>query len=301
MSAYNYKIQVFGDSIHWGQGLKDDQKMAYLLSQKLHSKNSKIKTQIVTNAHSGAIIGTSSNTSDTGLHGEVPRTYPTILGQVDLAEGKQDTNLILTNGGINDVDVANILNPKTSTSWIKSACKEMCHDRMTVLLNKILDDYPQNTQVIVTGYYQIVSNFTLLNPALLFFLPIPIGLLESVLFEKIVANSIAFGTEANKQLSLAVNEVSKKTKQEDWICRSWVWTKQRSSCSNYLISLWAESNRFTRRSHGRRETKKCPNSSILDHTKCLRASAGHPNPKGEAQYAEQIFKTFTANWSIPSV
>lgn len=301
--GWNYHIQVFGDSIHWGQGLLPEQKMAYLFSQKLQKKNKKLKIRISSNAHSGAIIGDRSNKEDAGLNGEIPRTYPTILGQVDLANNKEGVDLVLVNGGINDVDVTNILNPITTPSWIRTMCKKMCHDRMALLLRKIMNMYSDTTKVIVTGYYQIVSNLTLVNPAIFFYLGISNSIVTPLVMSRVIENSRIFSSEANKQLASVVRETAQKYEGRIAFADPSFEAKNAILVpfSSYLFGLTILGNPEDPLVESRR--KVCPKTGRLidpNHAKCLRASAGHPNMKGEIQYANQIFKVFTDNWPMHS-
>lgn len=311
MSAkWNYKIQVFGDSIHWGQGLLPEQKMAYLLKQKLESKNKSLKIRIESNAHSGATIGEKSTKKDAELHGEIPRTDPTILGQIDLAIDKDQIDLILVNGGINDVDVTNILNPITTQRWLHNTCKKMCHDRMTVLLDKILTKFPEKTNVMVTGYYPIISRSTVLNIALKLliltlnpFFRTPFAISGSVL-AKIVENCKTFANEANYQLNLAIRETNQIHGNRIVFVNPNFAAKNAvlAGSSSYLYGITSFGN--PEDPMAKQRERLCPKTrKIMDlnHAKCLRASAGHPNPKGEKQYASEIFKAFTSNWPIPEI
>ena len=307
---WNYKIQVFGDSIHWGQGLLPEQKMAYLFKQKLESKNKNLKIRIVSNAHSGAIIGDKSTKRDADLHGEIPRTNPTILGQVDLATDVDQTNLVLVNGGINDVDVTNILNPVTAPRWISNACKKMCHDRMKILLDKILNRFPEKTNVVVTGYYPIVSGYTALNIALKLliltltpFFTTPFAISGAVL-SKIVENCKTFAKESNDQLSLVVKETNQKHGNRVVFVNPNFGAKNAvlAGSTSYIYGITPFGN--PEDPVAKQREKVCPKTKkILDlnHVKCLRASAGHPNQKGEKQYSEEIFKAFTSNWPVHEI
>jgi hypothetical protein len=63
-------------------------------------------------AHSGATIGVGDTETADPVDGEVPTSYPTILQQCDLFTGLRDkVDLVLMDGGMNDVDVTTILNP----------------------------------------------------------------------------------------------------------------------------------------------------------------------------------------------
>src|SRR5258706_124106 len=77
-------VLVLGDSISWGQGLKDEHKASSLVKSWLEQQTSREVRQII-QAHSGAIIGSADIAEDRGardaaadLDGELSRAYPTI-------------------------------------------------------------------------------------------------------------------------------------------------------------------------------------------------------------------------------
>jgi len=61
-------------------------------------------------AHSGAVIGVDSGAPAGSCDGEVPTAFPTILQQCEAAPDTS-VNLVILNGGINDIDIRYILNP----------------------------------------------------------------------------------------------------------------------------------------------------------------------------------------------
>src|SRR2546430_14740363 len=79
-------LLVLGDSISWGQGLKDEHKAWYQVKTWLETSGRKVSERI--EAHSGAVIG---SVGDSGadpippLDAEVSRGVPSVHGQIDNA------------------------------------------------------------------------------------------------------------------------------------------------------------------------------------------------------------------------
>src|SRR2546430_9096482 len=80
-------LLVLGDSISWGQGLKDEHKAWYLVKSWLQQNTGREVRERI-EAHSGAVIGTQNQSEPpafSDLDGELSRAYPTIHGQLDYA------------------------------------------------------------------------------------------------------------------------------------------------------------------------------------------------------------------------
>src|SRR5438477_2640493 len=80
-------LLVLGDSISWGQGLRDEHKASFLVKSWLEQQTGREVRQTM-QAHSGAVIGPSESPADTAardaalaLDGELSRAYPTINDQ----------------------------------------------------------------------------------------------------------------------------------------------------------------------------------------------------------------------------
>ncbi len=169
----NYEMLVMGDSVVWGQGLLEDQKF-YTLVRKELARRLGHDVNIVNKSHSGATI-MSYNKTNLVEPGEVPLTTPTLWQQLEAAiagyhceervgqKNKPSTpkyrckgvDLVLLNGGINDIGVPKILNPLTSEQTIKKASRKYCYQRMKEFLDEVLATF-DNATVVVTGYFQII-------------------------------------------------------------------------------------------------------------------------------------------------
>jgi hypothetical protein len=215
----------------WGQGLEEPNKFHSLVEQAIRQRHGGIGVYKDVRAHSGATLSAklASPISRLGgtafqqrLNGEVPTDFPLISDQVlefeNAPDAQDDMDLILLDGGINDVDVRTILSPLTSSAVLTAGVKIACHDDMLQLLNELASKFPK-AKIIVTGYYQIISNQSdiALLDALLIAAGLDLGGIPGALVlgvatpeirDKISANCALFASEANRQLQLAVNEAN---------------------------------------------------------------------------------------------
>src|SRR5262249_33097138 len=193
--------------------------------------------QIRTHAHSGAVTGWGAYPKETHNQdpdsyytrkqgypypGEVPFSYPSISRQIgmtvsDLAAFNlkaQDIDLVLLDGGINDVQVFNILNVTditTNAQWVRKITRQQCVGHMTSLLPQVLTSFP-NAAVVITGYFPIVSHSTEIKQIaqLLKFHGIRVMLgLPSMLKGALVERSSAFADEARVGLTGLVNQTNR--------------------------------------------------------------------------------------------
>lgn len=153
---------VIGDSIMWGQGLRDDEKFSSRVKCWLEEKTRR-EVKVHVEAHSGAVISGSfaAQTPFTSADGEVNLSSPTINEQLDRAikfygDARQSPELILMDGCINDVGVKSLLAASTQLEDLRARVKQNCGERMQALLQRVRGSFP-SAQIIVTSYYPIVS------------------------------------------------------------------------------------------------------------------------------------------------
>jgi len=156
------QMLVIGDSIMWGQGLRDEEKFSSRVKCWLQEKTDR-EVKLHMEAHSGAVISGSASAQPafTSIDGEVNMTSPTINDQLDHAvqfykQSQTSPALILMNGCINDFGVKNLLAASTPLEDVRTQARLNCGEKMHLLLRRVRDSFPQ-AQVIVTGYYPIVS------------------------------------------------------------------------------------------------------------------------------------------------
>jgi hypothetical protein len=161
------------------------------------------------------------------LHREINTAFPTILQQVRQYQGPpshNDVNLVLVDGCINDVGVMKTTNPKTSSDDITNTAKLSCYDGMKQLLSEIINTFP-NAKIIVTGYYEVLSENSsnqlkkLVNWVIPYFLePTIINkinpltsaafFVEQRILNKIIDNWHTFAQDSNQFLKMAVDELN---------------------------------------------------------------------------------------------
>jgi len=163
MAARNgpFEMAVLGDSVTWGSGLPEEQKFWWLVRAWLEEKMGRpVHTQVL--AHSLAVIAPDpAKDALPAAWGEIRFEHPSITYQV-LSDprlsnpGPEGIDLVLVDGGINDLGPANLLLPWRSIVWVRNEAAEFCGRQMRNLLLSMLDRFPK-ARVVVTGYYPIVS------------------------------------------------------------------------------------------------------------------------------------------------
>jgi len=317
-------IAVFGDSIQWGQGLREDLKFHHIIEQHV-GNNGTIGVYKTVNAHSGATIGVGDNNQESPVNGEVPTSYPTILQQVDLYTGDPKlVDLVLIDGGINDVTIEEIVSP-IATSDLADLTQEHCYDDMKYLLEKVTgaDGFSQ-AKIIVTGYYPIVSDDSDLNTLILLLAGLgmlaggtvggPLGGLAGAIVggvvsaaqkDVMVSRCKRFSDEANQKLQQAVLDVKAANATKN-LNQQIFFAKPDLKKSNAIFAsdswLWGIENDLGPADDGQIggvEQIRSDACHLVDSqepgrtsmTKCIRASMGHPNVKGAREYC-RVIKAF---------
>lgn len=200
------KVIAVGDSVVWGQGLQHADKFASLFFQKL--TGSALPEEDL-HGHSGAIIGVhkAAKTIPVGLSAvsdflaqhEVPLDAPTMLEQIGRVddEAARLTDVVLLNGGINDIGVDTILSAGFDTAQaehaLEIAIRTFCHDDMHTLVETARVKFP-HALLLVLGYYPILSEDSNLDTIKVFLmsrflLPIPVS---DALARQAIRNSMYF-------------------------------------------------------------------------------------------------------------
>ena len=160
-----FHMLVLGDSVMWGQGLRDDEKFSSRVKCWLQEKIDR-EVSVHVEAHSGAVIsGAPADRLDfVTSDGEVNNSSPTINEQLDHAVRFYEDNhttpsLILMDGCINDVGVKSLLAASTDLESLRVRASKSCGEDMQLLLRRVKNSFPRS-QVLVTSYYPIVSLLT---------------------------------------------------------------------------------------------------------------------------------------------
>ena len=167
-AARDLQMLILGDSIMWGQGLLEEQKFWYLTKEWLRRQTGRNVAHHL-EAHSGATILWRNDQKYprdrlTTFNGELNISTPTITQQVKNAFKYYEStpvkpsgvDLVLVNGGINDLGAFNLINPFKDKKWIEKKARQYCGKDMFGLLENIRHSFG-NARIIVTGYYPVVS------------------------------------------------------------------------------------------------------------------------------------------------
>lgn len=160
-----FNLLVLGDSIAWGQGLRDEHKAWYQVKTWLEdSVGRKVHERV--EAHSGAVIGSPGDSGGNPvppLDSEVNRALPSIHHQIDNAlrsyADPSQVDLVLVDGCINDLDARRLLNATNTPDGIRELAQQKCGPPVEALLSRITTSFPK-AHVIITGYYPILSEKT---------------------------------------------------------------------------------------------------------------------------------------------
>ncbi len=295
--ASNFRIVSMGDSVVWGQGLLPTEKFDWLVQQALLPKYPDGVT-LENLAHSGAVIG-ATGASGTPQPGEVPAPRLSIIEQCDgYANSPETVDLVLLNGGINDVGVAFMLNPFALIPPLDFRIKHACYDGMLALLKKAGAKFTKpSCRILVLGYYAVLSARS--DPAgvtrLLGMLgiAIPDFLEEEADFvNPVLARCHVFLDDSTARLQQAVAATGD-------LRVSFVpsgFTDANSAFVPGTSLLWgldlddglSPLDPVAAARHPLCDAAHPGVAEVLMRQLCYRASAGHPNVAGAAQYSRQV-------------
>jgi len=285
-----------GDSIVWGQGLLPGEKFDTLVQQALLPRYPGGVT-LESTAHSGAVIG-ATGVSGTPQVGEVPASRLSIIEQCDAYTNSPDTvDLVLMDGGINDVGVASILNPLALIPSLEARVQHACHDGMLGLLKKVSGKFSKPTcKILVTGYYSILSAKSdplgVTKLLSLFGIAVP-PFLESDLdfITPVLDRCEQFFKDSTQQLQRAIADAGDA--RVTFVPSGF--TDDNAVFVPRTSLLWGiDLDDDMRPQDPVAATRRplCdiahPPRQILDRELCYRASAGHPNVQGAVQFSNQI-------------
>jgi hypothetical protein len=322
-----FNMVTLGDSIMWGQGLPENMKFRNIVQQWLQSqyKLSWVVNQIPTHAHSGAKIIVDDGEGDnvTGLPGEIPSGHPSITKQVDLTQtdlmqariDPHTVDLVLLDGGINDVGIFNILWPTNGTGLVQKLAEQKCVGRMKALLPFVMNIFP-NAAIVITGYFPIASHqsdigaLTALIAALAADAGAAVaGVTGGVLGfvggalskDQIVNNSETWNNEAQSGLSNLINQLQPSGNPR--LALAWPDFQSENCYAAPQTYLW-KVGQFTRDEAKGVEGKNPESSTTVNGVAwtraracaaanrasptCDDASLGHPNVAGAHAYADAI-------------
>lgn len=215
-----FHMVVLGDSILWGQGLKEEHKIWYQVKTWLQ-ENTGREVRAKIEAHSGAVVGSPGEPRTeyvTPRDAEVSLAVPTVNEQLNNALGSYAdsslVDLVLVDGCINDVDARNLLNGGNSTDKITRLATDKCGALVQTLLTRVANSFP-SAHIVVTGYYPILSQKTpntllLRAVATLFYQRSPEGpkLTRKQLLQRMIDISQVWYQASNRALADAVRQTN---------------------------------------------------------------------------------------------
>lgn len=301
-----YRLLVLGDSLAWGQGLRDDLKFSAQVERHISEQQGDIGVYRDVLAHSGAVIGVNDTNVPVTLPGEVPTSYPTILQQISAFTGAKDTiDLILLAGGVNDIDVLDILLP-TSTSDLKEKARQHCYEDMKFLLTTVTRKFPQ-AKVIVCGYFLIVSEdsdlrmlsmlLTGVGASLSRLVPggwIVGGILSVKAKNKMIERTKTFADRSSIEIKKAVRDINATLEggprvhfaHPDFGSHNTIFASEA-----WLWGVEADLSAADHENQGGVAPQRAQNCALAGDAApvyCSIASIGHPNVKGANEYARVI-------------
>ena|SRR2546421_10191792 len=293
----DFNMVVLGDSVTWGQGLLPAEKFYALVKLALTGANGTQGCTVL--AHSGAIIGADVATTEPRVDGEVPTSYPTIMQQCDaFNDAPEAVDLIILNGGINDIDVRRILNPLTDPKDLHELILRHCYRNMKRLLGNVVNKFTKPTaKIVVTSYFPIISEQSL-PPLVHVFLAL-YGVSSGMFFphladqivEKVISNSTQFWDESNSMFQQAVDEMNAQAGGAPRL----FFAKPTFAAANSALApdawLWGVNLDLSPQDPvraARRQSCNACETDLIQLQTCYRASAGHPNLTGAQQFANAI-------------
>ena len=292
-----FRIVAIGDSIIWGQGLLPAEKFTVLVQQALQGKHPEGVT-LESSAHSGAVIG-AQGAIGTPEPGEVPASRLSIIEQCDnFNNAPGEADLVILDGGINDVGVATILNPLALIPSLEARVVHACHDGMLALLNKVKVKFSKpSCKILVTGYYPILSAMSDRAgiPALLslFGIAVPNFLEKDEDFiNPIFDRCEQFFNDSTAQLTQAVADAGDariKFVPSGFTDANAVFVHGTSLL--WALDLTDDLDPQDPVAAARKPLcdQALPGlSQVLHREQCYRASAGHPNVEGAVKFSQQI-------------
>lgn len=148
------RFAVLGDSVAWGQGLLLEHKYSTMVAAALGQPPGNVGVE----AHSGAVIGIGQDLNGTSRDPEVPAPAPKIVDQAGNFDDPGDIDVVIMDGGINDVDIMRIFNPLTPVATIQDLTYTFCYYDMLALLGRAVSRFTKPTcRFVIHGYYPILS------------------------------------------------------------------------------------------------------------------------------------------------
>ncbi|HNQ21474.1 MAG TPA: SGNH/GDSL hydrolase family protein [Phycisphaerae bacterium] len=299
-----FYLAVIGDSIQWGNGLREEDKIWARVARVIAEETGRY---VVTQVHAQAGAEILPSESDTpcfwNCYGEVPRVTTSVTLQAQLIERPELMDLVLMDGCINDVGVETIIDPLVPLEELTALTEQSCGPDMSTLLRQVRTLAPQ-APLVVTGYFPIVGRQSDVFGVRRWAdsKDITLGEETETLLQTLVDHSMLFWETAHAGLTQAVAEVNTESAAGPMAAFAdpgfteehavftpdrWLWSLTADGDLAQLfeldLDLFPEDPLFAFRA------ARCfDDNAVLGLVGCLYASVGHPNPRGAQAYADAV-------------
>jgi hypothetical protein len=316
---------VVGDSLIFGQGLLEKDKIYTHVADSLRSSGRKVNLKM--KAHSGSTLKFHPSDAEAYRKAgrdetffykpELPVSFPSIWKQIEIAadeyrsEGRNGADLILLSGCIPDIAAAKVLDPNGDDDLLRRQTKQYCHDDMLDLLNHAARWHPR-ASIAVVGYFPMISpqsddvrlfNGWLevrdTNRFLKWIINNPI--MRKAYFKKVgrkaIHRSRLWFEISNAALQSAVDDFNKQFNRTRAIfVRSPLTEENAAEAPNTMLFRMGKKGIpedpmfLERKADCNQALPELKRSTGLDYPVrfCEVAGVGHPNPAGARKYAEAI-------------
>ncbi len=289
----------------WGQGLTEDLKFATLVKNWVSANLPGREVTFQNFAHSGAIILPDAVQDAAGVYAsEVPDHYPSIYAQLHRALDTFGTrgitaseiDLVLLNGGINDIGVVSIIAPWHSSGSISELTRDSLSHGMNYLLPAAVGLFP-TAKFIVPGYFPIITSDSS-TPEVTVLLTGVFGpasvVVTPLVKDQLIANCSAFYGEADAGLRNAVAAQNGRTPNRCVYADPGFTALNGYGASQRCLFNIGENDPML----NARKTY-CSAAGQGNDPLCNSASMGHPNVNGAIKYANAMtgkLGVFLAEW-----
>jgi hypothetical protein len=322
----SFDFLVVGDSLVWGQGLREEHKFYHLTKEWLEAEvfNGARPVNLKVKAHSGASINLRDFETDALLkaeigetefyHPEINLSFPSIRAQVDVARREYKNpaavDLIMLSGGITDIRLSVILNPLKDNDELRREIVKHCNEKMFEMLSHAAAQFP-NALIVVVGYYPFLSKYTpasvMLNNLLeIYEVPRPLksainNPLNRRLLKryrkKMIERSMIWATDSTRELKKAVERLNAQSgKHRAVFVESPIKEENGIAAPKPLVYETGKKGRAQDALAEERlkvceetigELKKLTDLKFRTRT-CELATIGHPNVEGSKAISEAI-------------
>ncbi len=322
-----FRVLAVGDSIMWGQGLRESSKFTRQVEQWLGTQLGR-PVALTVLAHSGAIIGDTCpvpgaltiecNTSAGPASGEVPSDFPVIRRQAMVLGPARagEVDLLLVDGCANDVNIKTVFDLTQSEQALGDLVTKMCA-RMQSLLGEVTGSKPyQRAKIVVTGLYPVISASSDLSQVAALAANVGAPLIPAIA-------PLLPGVPPDPFLGAIAGAITADQAKKRWISRSIILYAVSSAQIQNAVTLADPVGtriRFASVNFGADNAFAAPDSWLfriplgadsydeayserakacagiadtVERTKCNLASLGHPNPRGAQAYASAVIGQLT--------